>query len=607
MDLTHVDRMVDYDASGKAIVRSVRSDPGLHTLDLAARLLHLSLRTLERDPAQNIRGGAALLARYARQTTGRRPGRLADWYGAVARFSGSPYLPVAREFADAVYHTMETGAERVTADGQRVVLLPQQVSANTRTIEALRLRRVSGKKALCPPGLACRYVPAAYQENNPRNPQDYGNYDAAHRPRDLAIRYVVIHDTEGSYNSAITSFQNPTRYASANYVIRSSDGLVTQMVPTGDIAWHAGNYDINMHAIGIEHEGIAVKGATWYTEEMYESSAALVRYLAQKYHIPLDREHIVGHDQVPGESPDAQAAQHWDPGPFWDWQHYMDLLRAPDTGDEPLPQPVTAPLIMTIDPPFAFNQPFVTFCTNGTSCSPLPAQSANFVYLRTAPSPSAPLFGDAALHSSITAGTNHADDWGDKAVTGEQFVCVARSGDWDAIDYSGHRVWLYDSPDDPAASLSFGTMISARGNHPIPVYGDAYPEARAYPRYIPQHERAKIFKLQYTIPPGQHYVTTGRVTSDFYWSPTQKQHAVVRGKTAYYQISFDHRFAFVRASDVRVTTITPPTPTPTPTPSPSPTATPTPSPVTAVTVTPTWSVTPMPEVTPSPTTSAADR
>jgi hypothetical protein len=150
-------------------------------------------------------------------------------------------------------------------------------------------------------------------------------------------------------------------------------------------------------------------------------------------------------------------------------------------------------------------------------------------------------------------------------------------------------------------------MISARGNHPIPVYGDAYPEARAYPRYIPQHERAKIFKLQYTIPPGQHYVTTGRVTSDFYWSPTQKRHAVVRGKTAYYQISFDHRFAFVRASDVRVTTITPPTPTPTPTPSPSPTATPTPSPVTTVTVTPTWSVTPMPEVTPSPTTSAADR
>jgi len=23
---------------------------------------------------------------------------------------------------------------------------------------------------------------------------------------------------------------------------------------------------------------------------------------------------------------------HWDPGPFWDWAHYMDLLQAPSGG-----------------------------------------------------------------------------------------------------------------------------------------------------------------------------------------------------------------------------------------------------------------------------------
>ena len=44
-------------------------------------------------------------------------------------------------------------------------------------------------------------------------------------------------------------------------MIRASDGLVTQMVPTKDMAWHAGNKSINKHSIGIEHEGYAIKAA----------------------------------------------------------------------------------------------------------------------------------------------------------------------------------------------------------------------------------------------------------------------------------------------------------------------------------------------------------
>ena len=85
-----------------------------------------------------------------------------------------------------------------------------------------------------------------------------------------------------------------------------------------------------MHSIGVEHEGFAAQGATWYTESLYESSAALVRHLAHEYGVPLDRAHIIGHDQVPGITPANVAGMHWDPGPYWDWQHYMTLLGAPD-------------------------------------------------------------------------------------------------------------------------------------------------------------------------------------------------------------------------------------------------------------------------------------
>ncbi len=85
----------------------------------------------------------------------------------------------------------------------------------------------------CPPGPACQFVPALYQQFSD-DPSDYGNYDLANRPADgLKIRYI-IHDTEGSYESALGTFTTPS-YVSAHYLIRSSDGFVTQL---GTFTWH---------------------------------------------------------------------------------------------------------------------------------------------------------------------------------------------------------------------------------------------------------------------------------------------------------------------------------------------------------------------------------
>ncbi|MGH3770870.1 MAG: N-acetylmuramoyl-L-alanine amidase, partial [Pseudonocardiaceae bacterium] len=110
------------------------------------------------------------------------------------------------------------------------------------------------QEAECPAGLVCRFIPAAYAQTDPGV---YGNYDRADRPRDGDdIRYLVVHDTEESYDSAIARFQDPHNGACAHYVIRSSDGQVTQLVHTRNIAHHAGNYWFNMHSLGIEHEGV---------------------------------------------------------------------------------------------------------------------------------------------------------------------------------------------------------------------------------------------------------------------------------------------------------------------------------------------------------------
>ncbi|MBK7584739.1 MAG: N-acetylmuramoyl-L-alanine amidase [Myxococcales bacterium] len=149
------------------------------------------------------------------------------------------------------------------------------------------------------------------------SPAYSGNYTNASRGA-AQINYVIIHTTQGSYAGTISWFKNSTSNVSAHYVVRSSDGQVTQMVDDADIAWHDGCF--NSQTIGIEHEGFVADPGKWYTEAMYKASAKLTRWLCDQYGIPKDRKHIMGH----GEAPDC--SDHTDPGSGWNWTHYMDLV-----------------------------------------------------------------------------------------------------------------------------------------------------------------------------------------------------------------------------------------------------------------------------------------
>jgi N-acetyl-anhydromuramyl-L-alanine amidase AmpD len=418
-------------------------------------------------------------------------------------------------------------------------------SASAASAQSEHVRNAALSGAECPNGLACTVAPAAYQQNNPNDPSDYGNYDLATRPADgLAIRFVVIHDTEVGYDDTIALFQNPFAYVSSHYVLRSADGQVTQMVPTEDVAWHAGNWWINSHSVGIENEGFALQGAQWFTPQLYRSMARLTRYLSDRYGVPLDREHLIGHDQVPGTFGIVnQRKMHWDPGPFFDWSRFMALVGAaitPAGGDR-------TGRIVTIDPTFATNRPAITGCD--PSCHELPSQPANFVYLRSAPSADASLIADVALSGTALepdgVGTTRADDWGDKAVTGQTFAVAERRGDWVAIWYGGQKAWLFDPQARHATIPGSGTLVTPRaGLASIPVYG------RAYPEWISE------LPLPYTIAAGQVYVAKDLVQADYYDAPTftldPADHHVVKGSTQFYVISFNHRLAFVKASDVDV-------------------------------------------------------
>jgi hypothetical protein len=305
---------------------------------------------------------------------------------------------------------------------------------------------------------------------------------------------------------------------------------------------------MNTHSIGIEHEGFAAEGAAWYTEAMYQSSAKLVRYLAEKYDIPLDREHIIGHGQFHGIRPDKVAGMHWDPGPYWDWEHYMNLLHNPT-----VPAAGHKSKVVAIAPSFQANKPVVTTCQE-TACSTLPSQPANFVYLRQQPQDTAALLGDAGLHPGGEPSTTRIEDWGATAAHGQRFAVAERRGEWTAIWFGGQKGWFRNPKTSPTAVPTKARLITPRpGLDSVPIYGRPIPEAAEFPVGAPIEA---VAPLQYTIPAGQQYVAYDRNASNDYmiiWTfdrsgPSDGE--IIYGNERYIPIAYNHRQAFVKASDV---------------------------------------------------------
>ncbi|HEY1201488.1 MAG TPA: N-acetylmuramoyl-L-alanine amidase [Niastella sp.] len=174
------------------------------------------------------------------------------------------------------------------------------------------------------------YPPALWDQANTSN---YGVGRGGN-----TITNVAIHTVQGTYSSCISWFNNPAAKVSAHYVVRSSDGQITQMVLEKDRAWHVADH--NYYTIGIEHEGF-VNDASWYTNAMYNSSAALVRDICRDNNIDPTKAYrgasTSGYDPLPitvrikGHHHFTQNTddKHTDPGINWNYAKYYDLLNPP--------------------------------------------------------------------------------------------------------------------------------------------------------------------------------------------------------------------------------------------------------------------------------------
>jgi N-acetyl-anhydromuramyl-L-alanine amidase AmpD len=158
-------------------------------------------------------------------------------------------------------------------------------------------------------------------------PASRKSYERAHRPNSK-IKRIIIHVAQAPAGSVLNTFRNGNVSASSHYVV-SSSGQVFHMVPDRSIAWHSGNRTYNATSIGIEHAGYVQKKKS-LTEPMYRASANLVARLADRYGIPLDRQHVIGHNEVPDPNHPRQRGgfdHHTDPGRYWKWGEYMRYAR----------------------------------------------------------------------------------------------------------------------------------------------------------------------------------------------------------------------------------------------------------------------------------------
>jgi N-acetyl-anhydromuramyl-L-alanine amidase AmpD len=278
------------------------------SLNRAAAILGVPADVLKKDDRQNIRGGAAILRALAdEEFAGKNSSAKTEaWYPVVARYSHAADATMAKFYADEIYRLLQRGFSGTTRDGEEIIMAATEIEPLRGRYENVPSLEENLNNAVASTDYAPALWSAAYS----------GNYLVANRPTSSAINYVIIHTTQGSYSGTINWFKNSAANVSAHYVIRSSDGQITQMVREKDVAYHVRSY--NSSSVGIEHEGF-VDNPSWYTDAMYRASAALTRNICQKYGLALTRTHVKGHSEMPGND-------HSDPGPNWNWTYYMQLV-----------------------------------------------------------------------------------------------------------------------------------------------------------------------------------------------------------------------------------------------------------------------------------------
>lgn len=290
-----------------------------HSLLDAAALIGRTPEELQRDAQLNIRGAAALLAQYGAGLT--RESAIELWEPAVARLSGIPQPSIAEMQTYDVFSAILSGraSERFRIAQREISLEAIYGPEKLEVLSAPRLMidadRVSSNST--------DYGPALW------NAAASCNYAVG---RSATITHIAEHIAQGSYAGTISWFQNCSASVSAHYVVRSSDGQITQMVRESDTAWHVASH--NSYSVGIEHEGYE-SDCAWYSTALYNASSLLTRDIADSHGIARTGTYdaSLGWDTELAQDSQWKIKGHTNfpttktcPGQCWDWPRFRSLV-----------------------------------------------------------------------------------------------------------------------------------------------------------------------------------------------------------------------------------------------------------------------------------------
>jgi len=278
------------------------------TLTEAAELLQLHPQILKDDPLQNIRGMAALLRNYQNKLK-EEPKLLEDWFNAVKFTTGLATEDLKEAQAYRYFETLNSGIKTKNLWGEIIIIEAQDLDISNKLNPTNPYLFPSDKNR------SPDYPPAI------SNLTDCNFAEGRNHEIDTWVNHWI---GVGTYAGAISWFHNCDSEVSAHFVIRSSDGEITQVVAVNNTAWHCGasGYPYNnSRSIGVEHEATLTNPELWYSMSMLEASATMASFFCDEFGIPKQRAlpGINGHNDMPGTNTSC-------PGnlPWFTWMNILD-------------------------------------------------------------------------------------------------------------------------------------------------------------------------------------------------------------------------------------------------------------------------------------------
>lgn len=334
-----------------------------NTLGEAARLIGVSEQELKDNARQNIRGAAALIALYAGKEKENFQS-LEDWFPAIAKFSGL-VSPELRELQAINYlETLREGVKAKTVWGEEIIIESKKSEI---TGDYLKRTNQNPKPLLRSSvyGPELSLLSPDYGPTLTLLSPDYGpaltnlaascNYQTG---RTTGIDTWVNHWIgTGTYLGTISWFQTcpcpagtcpsncpgtyrgcngstPIGASSAHFVIKNSNGEITQMVAVANTAYHSGASGFplnNPRSIGVEHEATAANPSMWNSAAMLNASATMARHFRNQYGFPTTQNSspgICGHNDMPGTNTTCPGSLPWST-----WMSYFNNGGTPPAND----------------------------------------------------------------------------------------------------------------------------------------------------------------------------------------------------------------------------------------------------------------------------------